>query len=399
MTIDGDRIALSPAELAEARATAQASGLPHNKARELFRDLVADALADEVEARARVFLARMDEDIEVLTGGVDVEGAVAADLERLGFAADAGGRYGHEAAVAELDPQALRASLATDPAVETAVERAWPRLTAGDVVAGVLAGRAAPAGAVPAPRRAGRRWTDAHLPLLDEAAALLDGPPERTFGHVVVDEAQELTPMQWRAVLRRCPSRSMTIVGDLAQSGPSTGAATWEDALDELARRAGVHTLTVCYRTTAQVLEEAAPLLARIAPLQPRSRAIRTGPAVRRVLVPAAERELPDALLESVRREALREAAVGGLVGVIAADDAAASVSAALDGVAGVQVVPVSEVRGLEFDGAVVVDPAAIQEAREGGERDLYVALTRPTTRLVIVEPGGHQEVWTGMPS
>ncbi len=369
VTIDGDRIALGPDALAELRATAQATGLPHHRAREVFRELVAEALADEVEARARVFLAKMDEDIETLTGGADVEGAVAKDLEKLGFEADAGGRWAHKKALAELDPDALRASLAEDPSVETAVERVWPRLTAAGLVTEVL-------------ERKGP-WVDAHLPLVDEAAALLDGPPARTFGHVVVDEAQELTPMQWRAVRRRCPAASMTIVGDLAQAGPATGAATWQEALGDLARRAQVHTLTVCYRTTAQVLAEAAPLRASIAPDQPASRAVREGPEVRRV---AADE---DGLLDVVAAETERELAEGGTVGIIAADDVAATLAAVLpeSGQASwdVQVVPVSQVHGLEFDAAIVVDPAAIREARESGERDLYVALTRPTTRLVVV--------------
>lgn len=63
-------------------------------------------------------------------------------------------------------------------------------------------------------------WTDADVPLLDEAANLVDGPPERAFEHVVSDEAKELTSMQWRMVLRRCPAGSMTLVGDFAQAGP-----------------------------------------------------------------------------------------------------------------------------------------------------------------------------------
>lgn len=362
VTIAGDRITLSEREVAEARATAQAAGLAHHPARELFVELVTDALTDEVQDRARVFLARMDEDMEVLAGRFDVEKAVAADLARLGFAADEGGVYGHKAALAELDPQSLRDSLAGDPVVDAAVEALWPRLSPADVVAEVLGRRR-------------RRWTDAHLPLLDEASALLDGPDGRTFGHVVVDEAQELTPMQWRAVLRRCPGRSMTVVGDLAQAGPATGAASWGEALGEVARRAQVHTLTVCYRTTAQVLAAAEPLLAAIAPAQPRSRALREGPEVRHAAGP-------------VRDVVEQEVAAGGLVGVVAADDAVAALEATLAGAGADRVVPVSRVRGLEWDAVVVVDPDGIRAARQGGERDLYVALTRPTTRLVVVSTG-----------
>ncbi|ACZ30919.1 Superfamily I DNA and RNA helicase-like protein [Xylanimonas cellulosilytica DSM 15894] len=406
VTIAGDRITLTETEIAEARATAQATGLAHHPAREVFVELVTDALTDEVQERARVFLARMDEDMEVLAGRFDIEKAVAADLARLGFEADEGGVAGHKAALAELDPEALRESLAHDPVIDAAVEGLWPRLTAADVVAEVLGRRR-------------RRWTDAHLPLLDEAAALLDGPGGRTFGHVVVDEAQELTPMQWRAVLRRCPGRSMTIVGDLAQAGPATGAPTWDAALGDVARRAQVHTLTVCYRTTTQVLAAAEPLLAEIAPHQPRSRAIRTGPAVRRITTPppvANPAPLPvvepvettpppvadpvpttpaaasggfDRLNHRVVRDFVAaEVAAGGLVGVVAADDDAAILEAALEGSGADRVVPVSQVRGLEWDAVVVVDPDGIRTARAGGERDLYVALTRPTTRLVVVSTG-----------
>lgn len=374
--VDGDAITMDTHALAEARATAGGAGLPHNQARSLFKDLVVDFVSDEVQARARIMLAKLDEDIEVLTGGVNVDKAAAKDLERLGFGPDEGGAFGHAAAVAELDPGALRAELADDLALERAVEAAWPRLEAADVVLDVLDQRpeltveGAPEGA----------WTTAHLPLLDEAEHLLNGPPARTYGHVVVDEAQELTPMQWRSVLRRCPGRSMTVVGDLAQAGPATGAASWADALgSDLARRADVRTLTVCYRTTAEVLAAAAPLLAQIAPHQAPAVAVRTGAEPRRV---AATGDLVSAVVAEARAEVAVD--LDALVAVVAADGAVAGIAEALDGT-GVRVVPVSQVRGLEFDAVVVADPDGIIAARPGGERDLYVALTRPTQRLVVV--------------
>jgi DNA helicase IV len=375
--VDGDAITMDAHALAEARATAGGAGLPHNQARSLFKDLVVDFVSDEVQARARIMLAKLDEDIEVLTGGVNVDKAAAKDLERLGFAPDEGGAFGHAAAVAELDPGALRAELADGLALERAVEAAWPRLEAADVVLDVLDQRpeltveGAPEGV----------WTTAHLPLLDEAEHLLNGPPARTYGHVVVDEAQELTPMQWRSVLRRCPGRSMTVVGDLAQAGPATGAASWADALgSDLARRADVRTLTVCYRTTAEVLAAAAPLLAQIAPHQAPAVAVRNGDEPRRV---TADGNLVSAVVAEARAEAASDPEA--LVAVVAADAAVAEIAAALDDT-GVRVVPVSQVRGLEFDTVVVADPEGIRNARPGGERDLYVALTRPTRRLVIVE-------------
>ncbi|MFI2365043.1 HelD family protein [Promicromonospora sp. NPDC019610] len=395
--VDGDPVTLDEHALAEARETAGGTGLPHNQARALFKDLVVEWVADEVQARARVFLAKLDEDIEVLTGGVNVDKAAAGDLARLGFAPDDGGKFGHAAAVAELDPGALQAELAEDVALERAVEGAWPHLVAQDVVLDLLdahpeltgAGLTDPgltgsgltgSGLAPADGDA-PVWTTAHLPLLDEAEHLLDGPPARIYGHVVVDEAQELTAMQWRSVLRRCPGRSMTVVGDLAQAGPATGAASWADALGaDLARRADVRTLTVCYRTTAEVLDVAAPLLARIAPGQAPTRAVRHGDVPRRVAT------APGELVAAVVREAaaLADAAPDELVAVVAADARVPEVAGALDGT-GVRVVPVSQVRGLEFDAVVVADPDGITAARPGGERDLYVALTRPTRRLVVV--------------
>ena len=375
VVVDGDAVTLDEHTLAEARESAGGAGLPHNQARALFKDLVVDFVADEVQARARVLLAKLDEDIEVLTGGVDVDRAAAKDLERLGFGPDAGGAFGHAAAVAELDPGALRAELLGDLALEQAVESAWPRLAAADVVLDVLDEH-------PALGTDGEgTWTSAHLPLLDEAEHLLNGPPATIYGHVVVDEAQELTPMQWRAVLRRCPGRSMTVVGDLAQAGPATGAGSWADALgSDLAKRADVRTLTVCYRTTAEVLEEAAPLRERIAPDQAPAVAVRHGAAPRRVAVTG---DLVRAVVEEAEAEVAT--APDELVAVLAADTAVPGIAEALAG-SDVRVVPVSQVRGLEFDAVVVADPAGITAARPGGERDLYVALTRPTRRLVIVE-------------
>jgi DNA helicase IV len=379
--VDGDAITMDTHALAEARATAGGAGLPHNQARSLFKDLVVDFVSDEVQGRARIMLAKLDEDIEVLTGGVNVDKAAAKDLERLGFAPDEGGAFGHAAAVAELDPGALRAELAEDLALERAVEAAWPRLEAADVVLDVLDARPELTADGASDGASDGAWTAAHLPLLDEAEHLLNGPPARTYGHVVVDEAQELTPMQWRSVLRRCPGRSMTVVGDLAQAGPATGAASWADALgSDLARRADVRTLTVCYRTTAEVLAAAAPLLAQIAPHQAPAVAVRNGDEPRRV---TADGDLVPAVVTEARREA--ESDPESLVAVVAADAAVTGIAAALDGT-GVRVVPVSQVRGLEFDAVVVADPEGIRNARPGGERDLYVALTRPTRRLVIVE-------------
>src|SRR5918998_3007292 len=186
--------------------------------------------------------------------------------------------------------------------------------------------------------------------------------------------------MQWRAVLRRCPGRSLTIVGDMAQAGPTARTSDWGQALGpELLRRADVRTLTVSYRTTAEILQTTRDLLARIAPDQVVSASVRHGEPPR--YVAADQGRL--ATVAAREAAALAEALPGGIVGIVGADAAAPELAAALPGHghdASLRVVPVSQARGLEFDGVVVAGPRAIESARPGGERDLYVALTRATT-------------------
>jgi hypothetical protein len=194
-------------------------------------------------------LARLDAEVARSTG-LDLDGAVGADLRALGFdalpAADPGALF---------DADAVRAALLDDAGFERAVESLWPRLTPEGLVGHLFSDPAAVGEHVPGldeaqrsllVRAPGAGWTDADAALLDEAASLLDGPPRRVFGHVVVDEAQELTAMQWRMVLRRCPARSMTMAGDFAQAGPACVARDWREALGpHLGGRFTVHTLTV----------------------------------------------------------------------------------------------------------------------------------------------------------
>ncbi|GAA5023445.1 hypothetical protein GCM10025734_80530 [Kitasatospora paranensis] len=246
-------------------------------------------------------------------------------------------------------------------------------------------------GAFGAPGAPGPSWTDADVPLLDEAASLVDGPPERVYGHVVVDEAQELTFMQWRMILRRCPGRSMTLVGDFAQAGPVTAARDWKGALGpHLGRPFDLRTLTVGYRTTQEILATTGNLLARIAPGRPPIRSIRRGESPRTLA------SAPGSLVTTLLRE-LREQEIahpGELVGVICADGRTEQLAAA-----GVEqharLVPASQARGLEFDAVLVVDPDGITAARPGGERDLYVALTRATKRLCTITVPPDVEITT----
>ncbi|MFJ5228571.1 HelD family protein [Kitasatospora sp. NPDC088391] len=378
-------VRLDATEVAGAREAARIGGAAHNRARGLFLELLVDALVDTLARDTARTLERLDAEVAQLTG-IDLDKMAARDLHHLGLDPEPAG--GGE----EFDADAVRDALLDDAHLDRAVEELWPRLTPGGVVDALLADPAALAAHLPGLtdaeresllRTPGAPWTGADVALLDEAAALVDGPPARDYGHVVVDEAQELTAMQWRTVVRRCPSRSMTLVGDFAQAGPAATARDWDEALaPHLGRRYDLRTLTVSYRTTRQILATTAELLRRIAPGQPPVRSIRQGDEPRTV---AADRErLVDVLLDELRAQAA--AHPGDLLGVVCADDRVPELAAA-----GVErharLVPASEARGLEFDEAVVVDPDGIATARPAGERDLYVALTRATKRLCTLRP------------
>jgi DNA helicase IV len=207
-----------------------------------------------------------------------------------------------------------------------------------------------------------------HRTLAERAAA----DREWTYGHVVVDEAQELSEMDWRVLMRRCPVRSLTIVGDLAQRESPAGARSWAAMLEEyVPARWTYRQLTVNYRTPAEVMEVAAQVLAELDPsLQPPKSVRDTGTR------PWSVRCAPGELAQAVAREARAEAgAVSGTVAVIA--------PAGLD--VGMPTVTPREAKGLEYDSVVIVEPQRILAAEPSGLADLYVALTRATQRLGVV--------------
>ena len=209
------------------------------------------------------------------------------------------------------------------------------------------------------------------------------------FGHVVVDEAQELSWMAWRLLMRRCPSKSMTVVGDVAQSGASWAARSWAAALNDHAP--GVWRaveLTVGYRTPAPVMELAADVLATIDPSLTPPRAVRTGtPAPRARTVS----DLPSGVTAEVRELRGYPGRIGVLVSPEWREPVATALAGEFPGRTGattddeIAVLTVAESKGLEFDAVVVVEPASMIERSARGAGDLYVALTRTTGRLVVV--------------
>jgi DNA helicase IV len=229
-------------------------------------------------------------------------------------------------------------------------------------------------------RRARSGWSNADLPLLDEARAILLGTPTH-YGHVIVDEAQDLTPMQLRMVSRRAAG-AFTVLGDIAQATGPVGYARWDELLPHLpgGDAAEVEELRHAYRVPREIMSVALPLLERIAPDVVAPIAYRTGAEPPRVV--EADEPLPAAF-----DEAARLAGEEGLLAVIAPASLRGEGETALFDETRIAVLTPREAKGMEFDHVIVVEPAQIvEEAVEGqGLRELYVALTRPTTTLVLV--------------
>jgi len=334
----------------------------------------------------------------------------------------------------ELDDGALFASevnggeigrqLRRTPEVDDALHRMWPRLSPHELLHDLF-------GAAPLLEAAGRGiltqseqailcrtrsasldevpWTAADVALVDEARTLL-GPRStgrddwsRSYGHIVVDEVQDLSPLQLRMLERRSLSGSMTVVGDIAQATGPWAPRSWDDVTAHLpSRRPPIRVeLTVGYRTPAEVVDVAARLLPLAAP------GLRAPRTVRRTGVLPVATGVDAALLSerAVMSAAAELATVGpGRVAILGPpellDDIVAvgrrrDVAAVDPREAGrggltapLVILPAAEANGLEFDAVVVVEPAAIVEAAgaEGrGLRTLYVALTRTTRRLIVV--------------
>jgi DNA helicase IV len=237
-------------------------------------------------------------------------------------------------------------------------------------------------------------WTAADAVLVDEAAGLLERTPG--YGHVVVDEAQDLSPMQCRAIARRLAAGSLTVLGDLAQATSPWSSADWARTLEGLGRPGPlVRPLTRGYRVPGEVLDYANRLLPAIAP------GLLPATAVRRE--PGSLAVHPVASLAGPVREVVgRLAAAEGSIGVVCPDAAVAEVAGLLadaglpaaplrddgEGAARIAVVPAGLAKGLEFDAVVVVDPAAIVAAEPRGLHRLYVALTRAVSTLVVLHRG-----------
>jgi DNA helicase IV len=235
------------------------------------------------------------------------------------------------------------------------------------------------------PKREARRWSESDVPLLDELDELLVGRP-RTFGHVIVDEAQDLTPMQLRMIARRAPAGSLTVLGDIAQATGPFPYERWEEPLTHLAAdgEAAVEELVLAYRVPAEIMALALPLLPRIAPEARAPESYRPGGRAPRFLeVARAE------LARIAAQEAVLLDEGEGTVAVIAPPSLADEVAGVLEHASVDWIRPLTprEAKGLEFDHVVLVEPGLIVAEAPGvqGLRHLYVTLTRATQTLTVV--------------
>ncbi len=311
------------------------------------------------------------------------------------------------------ESSAFDATLRTSTDLQAALARIWPTISGAALVKRLLTSRPALARASAGVldigeqrrvvRTGGRKlneepWSPAELVLVDEAEALINGVA-RVYGHIVVDEAQDLSAMELRAIARRCPSGSMTVLGDLAQATAAGAQSSWEEAVGHLGSPPGaqIEELELGYRVPAAVLDVANRLLPTVAPGVRPSRSVRTDGRPP-VFVAAG----PDMLGVTAARIAADAAARWGSVAVIVPDPHLAAVRNALDKArvdvgAGLQAGPghvVSllapvQAKGLEFDSVIVVSPRSFLADGDGGAggRLLYVALTRAVQELTIISP------------
>lgn len=323
-----------------------------------------------------------------------------------------------------VSPTQVKEAVRALPEVRAALERMWPVLTPAQLLHDLYGSKAllklAAIRHLPEneylalyrerlPEVADVRWTEHDVALLDEARSYLGAravkgltkPDEadeiRTFGHIVIDEVQDLTPMQLRMVSRRSLNGSMTVVGDIAQATGALAPNDWDDILRHLPtqKEARVIGLSVGYRIPANIMELANRVMMAATPSLRAPTSVRLGDE-HPEFVHVAPSELMTAVVSATKD---LDADVGeGNIAVVVPDAMFEAVSSALDEAGiehgkatrmgltmGITVVPVSVVKGLELDGVVVVEPADIVAGEQQGLRALYVALTRSTQRLTIV--------------
>lgn len=428
IVVDNERLTVSPDLVQRAIAKAQRTGKPHNVARVTFVKHALAELTDQLAAQLRATGSTIDDaDLKVLREDLRTSYDVRVLLNTAWLPLTPQkllqDLFARPAWLAELTPrwsEAQRAALLRDRSEPFTVSDV-PLLDEAAELLGDFPGKPDPADRE-RERQRKRDLENARAAIrnmgvqgLVSAEQLADGFAEQadrgttaeraaadrswTYGHVVVDEAQELSPMQWRVLLRRCPMKSFTIVGDVAQVASAAGATSWRDALQPLFKDAWrLEELTVNYRTPAQITREAERIASDAGlPITP-TRAVREGQwPIRRVTAASEDAgALGDAVADAVFHD--RGIDDTGTVAVIATAADLPAVAEAVAarfgeqagrGAAGltrpIAVLTGYEAKGLEFDAVVLADPDALAAESPRGAASLYVAMTRPTQRLTLV--------------
>lgn len=421
---DGRELTLDRRIITKARGRARSSRRPHNLARPVFAAGVVDALTEQLAeligtdplgGRNLLSQADLTEIRDEMRGDADIQRAIAklwplltpqdvlgglwADARRLGNAA------GHLSAQDRAELQRTDSgefSAADAPLLDELAEllgiddseerersrRRWrAQLAEAQDALDILTGSAPQDleddldpellmayDLIDASQLAERQQVRTTQTTAERAA----GDRTWTYGHVIVDEAQELSEMAWRMVMRRIPNRWITAVGDVAQTGDPAGAASWQQVLEPyVAKRWKLTELTVNYRTPAEIMAIAADVLAEIDPGSSIPRSVRESG-----FAPTAHRVRPAELAAEVARLVAAEAEHPGTTAVIVPHDLAPKLADLTEGSA--RVLTVHDVKGLEFDAVILVEPQLILAESPRGINDLYVALTRATQRLAV---------------
>ncbi|WP_239175283.1 HelD family protein [Actinoplanes cyaneus] len=389
---EGEFYVIDASTVRQALASA-VPGKDCHRARRAFAEQLHQLLADAVAEQREALLNEMEEGFEELLARFDRGVRPGPGIHE--SASDVDGLLSEE------EIEELRERIAGDASIARFVDAWWPVGDPGATLArflhdGALLSRFAPelsAAEIALVTAEPAGWAPSDIPLLDAVAELI-GEPESprsqadfvadrakaqrnwTYGHVVVDEAQELSEMQWHMVVRRCPARSITAVGDIDQAEASHRHTTWAEAVrSTLGERWTAAELTICYRTPREVMELTGPVLARAGSRNRPPRAVRSSGIVpwERVVEPG---EVLDAAVRAVAE--LRGRWPGGTVGVVAPEARVAALTAVLPEV---PVLTAPQAKGLEWDATLLIDADGIA-AEPRGWNGLYVALTRCTQEL-----------------
>lgn len=390
---EGERYEIA-ASTVERLISGASSGRSYHAARAVFIDFIHDHLVHEIADRTESAFVGIDEGLEDIVH-------VAVEFEMVD-----GGHEGSEndGVLSDEELESLHDRIAQDQQIEATIRAVWPVLDPEEELRHLLGNDAQLQQFAPelsaserqavSQRRSG--WSSSDVALLDAMAELLGDtvvhPPVKSseafvaeraasrrdwiYGHIIVDEAQELSQMQWYMVARRTPRLSITAVGDIDQADSSHLHTSWAEAVNVVfGERWTQAQLTIGYRTPAEVMALTGPVLRNAG-------SINTPPnAVRRSGIEPWTRESTEDQLASTIRQAFHELTdrwSGGTVGVIAAAQRTPRLQATLNDV---PIVSATQSKGLEWDATLVIDPAGIAAEPRGWNR-LYVALTRSTQEL-----------------